>query len=117
MTRNTETYYPENRSKLLIMRGMPFSCSVVSLRGTGVSTGNSEEPLYTPNLMPVRKICRSGRIGRNAAQKEHTHYSSRNALGLSLRRGGSATLLEILRVDPVRYQPKASCALGGSRAP
>jgi hypothetical protein len=35
--------YPENWSKLLIMRGMPFSFSVVSLRGTGVSTENVEE--------------------------------------------------------------------------
>ena len=43
MTTNAETYYPENRRKLLIMRRMPFSCSVVSLRGTGVSNGNSEE--------------------------------------------------------------------------
>ena len=40
--------YPENRSKSLIMRGMPFSCSVVSIRGTGVSTINSEEPGLRP---------------------------------------------------------------------
>jgi len=38
------THYPENRSKLLIMRGMPFSFSVVSLRGTGVSPESSEAP-------------------------------------------------------------------------
>jgi hypothetical protein len=36
---------PKNRSKLLIMRGMPFSWSVVYRRGTRVSTGNSEEPV------------------------------------------------------------------------
>ena len=48
MTTNTATYCPKNRRKLLIMRWMPISCSVVSLRSAGVSTGNSAEAKKLP---------------------------------------------------------------------
>jgi len=50
-------HYPENRRKLLIMRGMPISGSVVSLRSTGVSIEKSEEAISFVSKLPFGPSC------------------------------------------------------------